>query len=710
VFFVVVHQRGRTQLNTQKLASHLLVEEFALYVMGGSSSKVGDSEEVQVVAETLGISRGVIKKLVILFSKVDTDFGGTISLDEFHIFVGINRTAFSDRAFGILDEDRSGELDFHEFIAGVWLIASGTLNHLLRFAFDIFDEDGSGSLDESELDAMFRMMYDCEVLPEQVYETLQTIMGRARRGELKPGSQESNSHTHTKLRNKEGYKESNPEGELVEGKVREEREVAELKQLEGKQEDIVDQKKVGKRSNEKKGVAMNSALTVFNLSLPISDSDSDDEGVSAIPGKDKQRQQNIIEKSSDVNEDSSVGSDDEIEVTLEEMYGQIAQFPFLLDPIVELQKTIRKRFLGEAYWKKMMRRREKQFGNENMDKILFEKKRLQAKKDEVQKKKREDRKMKRLAEIEADRIKKEAEEFAAMVEHKKKFCTQNEKNYREACKMVERAKLTLEEAERVGKEEGIDNVAQCAKLRQRLQKAKGDMEAALAALDSEWLQKKEADLIIARKKAEEEAIEELVAKGGPKMVKEAARKMKWVYKLLPRVDEQFEGTQKITFKECKERFKREFILEAIREAEEETEEKFKKLRAEELKFVQDVILENPWEEGQDPEALAKKAAEEAARLEEEALLKQEFMRPEDWALHLSLERTYVQSADVITWQRITKEVPLRLIRMAGINPVLKYKRLTAEEKKQLAEEEKAKKLKDLANKNAAQVDHKMNKK
>ena len=62
VFFVVVHQRGRTQLNTQKLASHLLVEEFALYVMGGSSSKVGDSEEVQVVAETLGISRGVISE------------------------------------------------------------------------------------------------------------------------------------------------------------------------------------------------------------------------------------------------------------------------------------------------------------------------------------------------------------------------------------------------------------------------------------------------------------------------------------------------------------------------------------------------------------------------------------------------------------------------------------------------------------------------
>ena len=40
--------------------------------------------------------------------------GGSISLDEFYKFTKIERTAFADRAFGILDEDQSGELDFHE--------------------------------------------------------------------------------------------------------------------------------------------------------------------------------------------------------------------------------------------------------------------------------------------------------------------------------------------------------------------------------------------------------------------------------------------------------------------------------------------------------------------------------------------------------------------------------------------------------------------
>ena len=72
---------------------------------------------------------------------------------------------------------------------------------------------------------------------------------------------------------------------------------------------------------------------------------------------------------------SDHGDDEEedIEVTLEEMYKYVDEFPELLEPIIELQKRIRKKCLGISYWKKAMKRRVKMFGNENMDKILFEK-------------------------------------------------------------------------------------------------------------------------------------------------------------------------------------------------------------------------------------------------------------------------------------------------------------------------------------------------
>ena len=59
------------------------------------------------------------------------------------------------------------------------------------------------------------------------------------------------------------------------------------------------------------------------------------------------------------------------------------------------------------------------------------------------------------------------------------------------------------------------------------------------------------------------------------------------------------------------------------------------------------------------------------------------------------------------WQKIQKEVPKRILRMAGITPILKYKRLTAEEKKQLQEQEKKKKILLLAKKNQVEMDFKL---
>ena len=100
------------------------------------------------------------------------------------------------------------------------------------------------------------------------------------------------------------------------------------------------------------------------------------------------------------------------------------------------------------------------------------------------------------------------------------------------------------------------------------------------------------------------------------------------------------------------------------------------------------------------EAKAKAEEAERQRLAEEALLRGEFMDPEDWILHLSVERTYFQSMDLLEYQQIIKQVPMRTLRMAGIQPVLKYKHLTAEEKKAKAKAEKLEKLKMLQNKNA----------
>ena len=669
----------------------------------------------------------------------------------------VERTPFSDRAFGILDEDGSGELDFHEFIAGLWLIASANNHHLCRFGFDIFDEDGGGSLDEAELDAMFRMMHNVEVLSEKVEAAYRHIIDEAKKkrdgmlsiedesmsGKLEEDkkevkvnegkvekeeeqvdntrlSTESNEMTEEKLADLESARE-----EKERKKKEKERRKKDKKERKKMQRDLLeiermiveevdeDEKRRRKRRKKKSGNAKN-AFGSIGITIPNSDEEDDHDGEMEedAEGKyDDDNNNNNNKKRLLNNGGKSFGSkyndgdfsdedeEEDIEVTLEEMYKYVDEFPELLEPIIELQKQIRKKCLGISYWKKAMKRRVKMFGNENMDKILFEKKRLAAKKEKMLKEKRERKKMQRLKEIEEERKIKEEEEFQRRVEYKLAHCTQNEKNYREACKAVERARLTLKEAEDLGRKEGIDNVAQCARLRQRLQRAKGEEDAMWRELEKEWDEQKAKELEKKRKNAEEQAIAELMGPGGPKMVKADAKKMRWVFRLMPRVDDSLKPLGEITYKECKEKVKKEYILDAILEAEKAVEKKYSDMRIEEKKFVQDVILENPWEEAQDPNAKKEEEVDFLTLAPTEP-----FMNEDDWVLHLSVEGTYFQSADIVMFQKIVKEVPKRILRMAGITPILKYKRLTAEEKRQLKEKEKQEKLKALAAKNSIQLD------
>ena len=117
----------------------------SLAVMGGSpsSSEEGkailNSHEVKSLVDDIGLKKSDAKYFFNLFSDLDADKGGSISLDEFYSFFGImERTPFADRAFSVLDEDNSGELDYHEFLAGIWSLCSSSDEDLCAFLFSLF--------------------------------------------------------------------------------------------------------------------------------------------------------------------------------------------------------------------------------------------------------------------------------------------------------------------------------------------------------------------------------------------------------------------------------------------------------------------------------------------------------------------------------------------------------------------------------------------
>ena len=58
---------------------------------------------------------------------------------------GIARV-FVEQLFGLFDSDKSGSIDFNEFIVATNMPTSGTVREKLKWIFEMYDEDRSGML------------------------------------------------------------------------------------------------------------------------------------------------------------------------------------------------------------------------------------------------------------------------------------------------------------------------------------------------------------------------------------------------------------------------------------------------------------------------------------------------------------------------------------------------------------------------------------
>ena len=67
------------------------------------------------------------------------------------IFPGGNSARFCEHVFGTFDTDRSGTIDFREFMLALHVTSCGTPEDKIRWAFRMYDIDGNGMIDISEL-------------------------------------------------------------------------------------------------------------------------------------------------------------------------------------------------------------------------------------------------------------------------------------------------------------------------------------------------------------------------------------------------------------------------------------------------------------------------------------------------------------------------------------------------------------------------------
>ena len=95
------------------------------------------------------------------FQAMDTDQDGTLDLDELKEGMREHMTAIYfdtcdwDDFLQSIDADKSGKIDFQEFIAAAHSRTKILNEKNLRIAFDMFDADGNGSITKEEMNAVF---------------------------------------------------------------------------------------------------------------------------------------------------------------------------------------------------------------------------------------------------------------------------------------------------------------------------------------------------------------------------------------------------------------------------------------------------------------------------------------------------------------------------------------------------------------------------
>ena len=63
----------------------------------------------------------------------------------------INDSRISNRLFDLFDNDKSGSIDFEEFVSNLELLIESDSESKIKFAFDLHDLDNNGHIDRSEI-------------------------------------------------------------------------------------------------------------------------------------------------------------------------------------------------------------------------------------------------------------------------------------------------------------------------------------------------------------------------------------------------------------------------------------------------------------------------------------------------------------------------------------------------------------------------------
>eukprot|EP00123_Amoebidium_parasiticum_P001592 comp12718_c1_seq1/m.7827 comp12718_c1_seq1/g.7827 ORF comp12718_c1_seq1/g.7827 comp12718_c1_seq1/m.7827 type:complete len:180 (-) comp12718_c1_seq1:549-1088(-) len=118
-----------------------------------------------------------LRRLRKRYEKLDADKNGRISAEEFMSLPELANNPLVERIIDTMDRDKSGEVDFQEFIMALSVFVRGTKEDKLKFAFRIYDMDRDGYISNGELFMVLKMMVGSNLKETQLQQIVdKTIM------------------------------------------------------------------------------------------------------------------------------------------------------------------------------------------------------------------------------------------------------------------------------------------------------------------------------------------------------------------------------------------------------------------------------------------------------------------------------------------------------------------------------------------------------